>query len=265
MTDEHSDIGSQVRVALGAYRSNPVLAPLLTEPFIHRMEIFGSALALWGAKINLTARPQDPAETAFHIADSLMPLALAIEHQRSVRSQTTAAPSLRRQSVVEEDEGSDTLAALSSAFSAGKHILDVGAGAGFPGLVLASACPAYFSLAEARHKRASFLKVAAAEIALDNVEILAARLATTTLATSRFDAVLSRASGPVADFYAIAASALTSDGLAILYANPSQRLELKAANMAGLVNYRRYNYSLHRGADTVKRVLVIWRAGKKAH
>ncbi len=246
---DNPDIGTDIHSALESYRSDPLLTPLLTEQFIRRMEIFGSALALWGTRINLTARPQDPAETAFHIVDSLMPLALVL--------------SLCPQSVVGEGEGSDTLQALSNAFTSGNRILDFGAGAGFPGLILASACPAHFTLIEARHKRASFLKVAAAEMELDNVEILTARLTPAAVA-SRFDAVLSRASGPAVDFYRLAASSLVPHGLAILYANPSQRLELASATEAGLSGYRRYGYSLRRGAVKVNRVLVVWLREKKA-
>ncbi len=263
MVTEH--IGFQIRIALEPYRSDSVLAEVLTEPFIRRMEIFGSALALWGAKINLTARPQDAAETAFHIADSLMPLALAMAHQRSIVEKGRSILSSLPQSVAGEGEGegSDTLQALSNVFTVGNRILDFGAGAGFPGLILASACPAHFTLVEARHNRASFLKVAAAELAVDNVEIIVTRL-TAEIPTSKFDAALSRASGPVAGFYAIAARTLVPGGLAILYANPSQRLDLNAASKAGLSDYRRYKYSLRRQNTDVNRVLAIWRSSKKA-
>src|SRR5262249_1898707 len=153
---KRSQLAGQVRTALESHRSNSALMPLLSEPFLRRMEIFAAALALWGAKINLTARPQDHAEIAFHIVDSLMPLALDLQHP--ARSYA------------------DTVGPTSNWFAAGRHILDFGSGGGFPGVVLASACPARFTLAEARHKRASFLKVVVAEMALDNVEILATRL-----------------------------------------------------------------------------------------
>jgi 16S rRNA G527 N7-methylase RsmG len=258
-----TDHSIQIRAALESYRSDPALTVVLTEPFIRRMEIFGTALALWGARINLTARPEDPTETAFHVADSLIPLTLA-GYKRSPSATRGSPLSPLPHSVVGEveGEGSDTLQALSKVFTADNHILDLGAGAGFPGLVLASACPARFTLAEARLKRASFLKVAAAEMALDNVEILVSRLTVAGL-TSRFDAVVARASGPAASFYDIAAAGLSAGGCAILYANPSQRLDLAAAKKAGLRGYRRYEYSLRRGSIKVDRVLAIWRAAEK--
>jgi len=235
-------VEAHVRAALESYRSDPALAAVLTEPFIRRMEIFSVALALWGAKINLTSHPQDPAETAFHIIDSLMPLALRPKH-----------PPL---------PDSDTLQALSDAFTAGKRILDFGSGAGFPGLVLASACDARFTLVEARRKRASFLTVVAAEMALDNVEILATRLIAATIVPS-FNAVVSRASGPASEFYDIASHALLPRGLAILYSGPSQRLDLAAAKKAGLGTYRRYRYSLRRGGAVADRTLSTWHKTEK--
>jgi 16S rRNA (guanine527-N7)-methyltransferase len=217
----------QIRDALESYRSDPAIAALLTEPFIRRMEVFSQELALWGNKTNLTARPQDVGETVFHVLDSLAPLVL-----------------------------------LSDAFGLGKRILDFGSGAGFPGLVLASACPARFTLAEARQKRISFLKVTVAEMDLDNVEILAARLDTSALAPV-FDLALSCASGPAAEFYEIAVAALHPDGLAALFSTPSQRLDLKAARLAGLGNYRRYGYTVKRDGGTVERILSVWSAAKK--
>jgi 16S rRNA G527 N7-methylase RsmG len=216
------------------------------------MEMFAATLALWGAKVNLTSRPQDPAETAFHIVDSLMPLALPFR------------PSSLPHPVAGKDagEGFEPLQALSNAFTAAKRILDFGSGAGFPGLVLASACAARLTLVEARRRRASFLRVVAAEMALDNVEVLGARLGADSIAPG-FDAVISRASGPPSQFYEIAAGALLPRGLAILYSNPSQRLDLAAAKRAGLSGYRRYRYSVRRGGALADRFLAVWQRAEK--
>jgi 16S rRNA (guanine(527)-N(7))-methyltransferase RsmG len=197
--------------------------PLLTDAFLDRMEIFAQTLALWGTRANLTAKPEDAAEIAFHIVDSLMPLPV-----------------------------------LPDPFQAGNQILDFGSGAGFPGLILASLCPARFTLAESRQKRASFLKVAAAQMGLDNVEILPFRLQPAAL-TPSFHAALSRASGPPIDFYRIAGSTLIPGGVAILYASPSQRLELASAQANGLAGYQRHSYSLRHRKVLVNGVLAVWR------
>ncbi len=218
---------SPISTALHAYRHNPALAPLLTDAFLERMASFAQILGLWGVRANLTAKPNDPTEIAFHTADSLMPLVV-----------------------------------LPDAFRAGTRILDFGSGAGFPGLILASACTARFTLVEARQKRASFLKVAAAELGLENVEVQAVRLEPAAV-SSTFNAVLSRASGPSADFYAISGAALLPAGTAILYASPSQRLDLVSAQNHALAGYRRYTYKLLRGDVTVDRVLAVWHKTQK--
>jgi 16S rRNA (guanine527-N7)-methyltransferase len=215
-------------LALESTWSDPALGRILTQSFVSQMATFAATLALWGAKMNLTARPDDPDEIAFHIVDSLMPLAL-----------------------------------LPDAFVAGKRVLDFGSGAGFPGLVLASACPARFTLVESRQKRTSFLQVAAAEMKLDNVEVLAARLRPRAVAPE-FDVVLSRASGPPWTFYEIAARALIPRGFAVLYSNPSQRLDTAAAKRVGLGEYHRHRYSVRRGTARADRALATWRLLKKA-
>ncbi|HEY2104618.1 MAG TPA: RsmG family class I SAM-dependent methyltransferase [Candidatus Binataceae bacterium] len=205
------------------------------------MEIFCAALALWGAKTNLTARPQDPGAIAFHIVDSLTPLILELGQRLSPLPDQGNVPHI---------------------FAIRNRILDFGSGAGFPGLVLASACEARFTLVEARRKRASFLTVVAAEMGLVNVELMTTRLAASTLAPG-FDAVVSRASGPAAEFYDIAASALLPRGLAILYSSPSQRLDFAAAKKAGLSGHRSYRYSLRRGGTVTDRILSIWHKPEK--
>ena len=56
-------------------------------------------------------------------------------------------------------------------------ILDVGTGAGFPGLILAIAYPHVRTvLCEPRQKRASFLKYVAMELELSNVEVVKKRV-----------------------------------------------------------------------------------------
>lgn len=198
--------------------------------FFARMERMAETLALWGSRTNLTARPEDPAELVFHIVDSLMPIALAARNDAEVPPQLWAQ---------------------------GSRILDVGSGAGFPGLVLASACEASFTLVEARRKRASFLKVVSGEMKLANVSVLQSRLAPADLDGS-FDAVVARAMGAPADFYMIAARAAHIGGTALLYANPGQRLNLDAAREAGLDDYRRVPYELTRAGHSVKRLLTLW-------
>lgn len=203
----------------------------LSQPrFLDRIERLAAALATWGGRMNLTAEPEEPSEIAFHIIDSLAPLILA-----------------------SRDDG----AFLIGTFSAGKRALDLGSGAGFPGLVLAAASEAHFTLAESRRKRASFLTVTGSEMGLQNITVEAAHVNVSQVEPA-FDVVTARAFGDPS-VYRLAAAALKPGGFAILYANPSQRLQLEAAGASGLGEYRRLAYKVERGDSTVNRILAVWR------
>ena len=58
-----------------------------------------------------------------------------------------------------------------------KKVLDLGTGAGFPGMVLAILCPDYeFVLADSLNKRIEFLKVVINRLQIHNVSVCADRL-----------------------------------------------------------------------------------------
>jgi 16S rRNA (guanine527-N7)-methyltransferase len=60
--------------------------------------------------------------------------------------------------------------------TAARRVVDIGSGAGFPGLVLAIALPrARFTLIEKVDEKAAFLRRAAAELGLENVEVVQGR------------------------------------------------------------------------------------------
>ncbi len=188
-------------------------------------------LALWGERTNLTARPGDPGEIAFHVVDSLMPL------------------------VIGEHRGN---AAIPGIFSDASRILDLGSGAGFPGLVLAAACDATFTLCESRRKRASFLQVAIAEMGIRNVSVESMRVRPESF-RPEFDVVTARAVGDLPQLYRICAAALRRDGVALLYTAPAQRLEPEMAEAAGLASRSILEYELDRDGERVRRALVLWR------
>jgi 16S rRNA G527 N7-methylase RsmG len=147
--------------------------------------------------------------------------------------------------------------ALRDLFVAGRFVLDLGSGAGFPGLILAAASNARFVLLESRRKRSNFLEVAAAEMALTNVTVDPTRRSATELAPI-FDAVLGRAFAKPVRFYESAAAALSPGGVAILYATPEQPLDLEATG-AGLTSPATIRYGVPRGNQTIARLLVLWR------
>ncbi|MGA2409801.1 MAG: 16S rRNA (guanine(527)-N(7))-methyltransferase RsmG, partial [Candidatus Binataceae bacterium] len=164
--------------------------------FMDRIERFAAELALWGSKFNLTATPDDPAELAFHILDSLAPILIG-----------SREPASR----------------LAAAFTTRRRVLDLGSGAGFPGIVLASATDAQFVLAESRRKRASFLQAAVTALGLSNARINHRHRRSFE---PEFDIVTARAFAQPEVFYATAGTALRPGGIAILFASASQQEEI---------------------------------------
>lgn len=73
-----------------------------------------------------------------------------------------------------------------------KTILDIGTGAGFPGMILAIAMPeTQITLVEPLAKRASFLQFIKADLKLDNVTVVKKRVE--EMEPQRFDLITSRA------------------------------------------------------------------------
>jgi 16S rRNA (guanine527-N7)-methyltransferase len=114
----------------------------------------------WNQRMNLTAIRERPAQITKHLLDSL-----------SVQP-----------------------------FLQGERVLDVGTGAGFPGLPLAIVNPSrQFTLLDSTAKKLKFIEHAAALLELPNVQTVHTR-AENFRPTQRFDIVLSRAVGPVEQF-----------------------------------------------------------------
>jgi 16S rRNA (guanine527-N7)-methyltransferase len=109
----------------------------------------------------------------------------------------------------------DSLAVV-PAFVEAKNVLDVGAGGGLPGIVLAiwaaEANPLmHVSMIDTVHKKTAFLTQVRAELKLQNVTIYTARVEQLQV-TQRFDVITSRAFAELADFINWSAHLLAQDG-----------------------------------------------------
>ncbi|MCW5604510.1 MAG: 16S rRNA (guanine(527)-N(7))-methyltransferase RsmG [Burkholderiales bacterium] len=94
-----------------------------------------------------------------------------------------------------------------------RSIVDVGSGAGLPGIPLALALPqSRVVLLEANRKKAAFLRQAAIELKLANAEVACAR-AESWRPAEKFGAVISRAFSSLADFVAAAGHLCAADGV----------------------------------------------------
>jgi len=83
-------------------------------------------------------------------------------------------------------------------------LLDVGSGAGLPGIPLALALPdSRVTLLDSNHKKAAFLKQAVMELKLVNAEVVCERAETWSLSTT-FEVVISRAFSDLAEFVSVA-------------------------------------------------------------
>ena len=93
----------------------------------------------------------------------------------------------------------DALAAV-PAFGAASNVLDVGAGGGLPGIVLAIARPDLaVSLIDTVHKKTAFLTQVKAQLGLSNVTVYTARVEQLQVAHP-FDTITSRAFADLSDF-----------------------------------------------------------------
>lgn len=119
----------------------------------------------------------------------------------------------------------DSMSAV-PAFAAAENVLDVGAGGGLPGLVLAILRPdMQVSLIDTVHKKTAFLTQVKAELSLTNVTVHTARVEQLQV-ERKFDVITSRAFAELADFVNWSGHLLAQGGrvIAMKGVNPQQEL-----------------------------------------
>jgi len=95
------------------------------------------------------------------------------------------------------------------------NLVDVGSGAGLPGIPIAISCPGRaVTLLDSNHKKGAFLKQAIAELGLANAQVVMERVETYRPA-DLFKSVISRAFSDLADFVRLAGHLCAPDGLMI--------------------------------------------------
>ncbi len=142
-------------------------------------------LKKWSRRINLTSLTDDKDIVVRHFLDSLIPL----RYMKGVDS-----------------------------------LLDIGTGAGFPGLVLKIACPRLrLTLIEPTGKKTSFLRHITRTLGLSGVDIINARAedkAVISKNADKFDSVTSRALSELSAFIEMARPYLKEDGRIIAMKGP---------------------------------------------
>ena len=95
------------------------------------------------------------------------------------------------------------------------NIVDVGSGAGLPGIPIAISCPGRaMTLLDSNHKKGAFLKQAVAELGLATAQVVTERVEAYRPSES-FNIVISRAFSDLADFVKLAGHLCASDGVMI--------------------------------------------------
>jgi 16S rRNA (guanine527-N7)-methyltransferase len=105
----------------------------------------------------------------------------------------------------------DSLAVLP--YLRGPRVLDVGSGAGLPGIPIAIAAPALqVTLLESNHKKSAFLIQAVGELRLANARVVTERVEAWQT-EQRFDTIVSRAFAELGEFVSLAGRLLARDGM----------------------------------------------------
>ncbi len=140
---------------------------------------------------------------------------------------------------------------------AGLRVLDVGAGGGIPGIPLAIARPDWrVTLVDANHKKVAFIRQAAIELGLRNVEAHAERVEA-LVPEAPFDVVISRAFADIATFAATSARHLARDGalVAMKGVHPDEELTEVPADLRVTATH-----ALHvPGIDAARHLVVMHR------
>lgn len=149
------------------------------------LEVFKSSLQKW-SKIHSLTSDSSPKAIEENIADSLYPLEF---------------------------------------LEFGKKIADIGSGAGYPALPLASKLPdSHFTLFEPLGKKASFLINTSLDMGLKNVTVLQKRVEEYE---GEFDMVISRAVADIETILDISESISTSDTLYLLYSGEANTAKFR--------------------------------------
>jgi 16S rRNA (guanine527-N7)-methyltransferase len=167
----------------------------LSDAQVQQLLDYQSLIGKWNKVYNLTA-VRDPAEMlTHHLLDSLAAVAPLQKH---LQGRGLSAASL----------------------------LDVGSGAGLPGVVLAICCPGLaVTCVDTVGKKAAFIKHVALALGLPNLSGLHARVETIT---QPFDVICSRAFASLADFAGWSQAALAPGGvwMALKGKHPAEELAM---------------------------------------
>ncbi len=183
-----------------------------------KFDIYLEELRLWSKIVRLVSRPEPEVVIRKHILDSLAVSPLIPPHSR---------------------------------------LIDLGSGAGFPGLALAIAIPSLkVTLVEVQRKKANFLKEVIRKTGVANTSVYEGRteeLAKEESLKASFDIAISRATWSLEEFLRIAFPFILPDGLTVAMKGPQVDRELFGLDRQlpniGFCLKKRYPYTLPFGQE----------------
>ncbi len=176
-----------------------------------KLELFIQKLLEWNRIHNLTGA-KTPQEVQANIDDSLYPLTFLPEHI--------------------------------------ERAMDVGTGAGFPGLILAMAMPkTSWILVEPRKKRAAFLHYMKNLLHLENVEIAMRRVQ--DLPSQTFDLITSRAVAKTEELLGMLRPFIAPHTLLLFYKGEEVEKEIDGLKHFCIIEHDKRKYLLLKGEDVV--------------
>lgn len=153
----------------------------------------------------------------------------------------------------------DSLKVLDFRALAGRKIIDIGSGAGFPALVLAIHCPdAQFVLVESDLKKSEFLRASCSELSLTNVQVIRERaeiIGRDPVYRGQFDCCTSRAVAAMNIMLEYGIPLIKQGGSLLLWKGKNYQQELEEARTAMEILHARageiYAYNLLEEKDRV--------------
>lgn len=174
---------------------------------LEQLLVYMALIEKWNKVYNLTA-VRNPADMlTHHVLDSLAAIPALLGHIRAQQSRIASAPGMPAGAV----NGAVHEAVNGAVHGRVLRLLDVGSGAGLPGVVVAICCPwLAVDCVDTVGKKAAFIQQVAATLKLGNLRGLHARV---EALTDTYDVVTSRAFASLADFTAWSGRALADDGV----------------------------------------------------
>ena len=143
-------------------------------------------------------------------------------------------------------------------YLSGSRVLDVGSGAGFPGIPFAVARPdIQVALLDSNHKKAAFLRQAVADLQLKHATVICERVEAWR-AAEKFDCIISRAFAEIAEFIALTRHLLAPGGMfaAMKGVHPFEEIERLPPDF----RVRRVHAFAVPGLDAERHLVLIERA-----